>query len=115
MLPSGASYLNINIVGTLGNPVPALTSAADGIAWMENANRGFVTDAGTRGRFAELLRALAAGTGPQVYHCTGGKARTLAQVGEIVGLTNERVRQIEIKAMKKLRGIAHPRQLDLLP
>jgi protein-tyrosine phosphatase len=76
VLPSGASYLNINVAGTPNSPLPALTSAADGIAWMENANRGFVTDAGTRGRFAELLRALAAGTGPQVYHCTGGKDRT---------------------------------------
>jgi protein-tyrosine phosphatase len=76
VLPSGASYLNINIAGTPDSPIATLTSAADAVAWMENANRGFVTDAGTRGRFAELMRALAAGTGPQLYHCTGGKDRT---------------------------------------
>jgi RNA polymerase sigma factor (sigma-70 family) len=35
---------------------------------------------------------------------TGGKARTLAQVGEIVGLTNERVRQIEKKSLGKIRA-----------
>jgi RNA polymerase primary sigma factor len=35
---------------------------------------------------------------------TGGKARTLAQVGELVGLTNERVRQIEKKSIIKIRA-----------
>jgi RNA polymerase sigma factor (sigma-70 family) len=33
----------------------------------------------------------------------GQKGRTLAQVGEIVGLTNERVRQIQNRALNKLR------------
>ena len=35
---------------------------------------------------------------------TGGKRRTLAQVGKMVGLTNERVRQIQNHALDKLRG-----------
>ena len=35
---------------------------------------------------------------------TGGKPRTLAQVGELVGLTNERVRQIEKKSLGKIRA-----------
>jgi RNA polymerase primary sigma factor len=34
---------------------------------------------------------------------TGEKARTLAQVGQLVGLTNERVRQIEKKSLVKIR------------
>ncbi len=35
----------------------------------------------------------------------GGKKRTLAQVGEKVGLTNERVRQVQNIALEKLRGV----------
>ncbi|RPI64630.1 MAG: sigma-70 family RNA polymerase sigma factor [Planctomycetaceae bacterium] len=34
---------------------------------------------------------------------TGGKGRTLAEVGKIVGLTNERVRQIQNGALTKIR------------
>lgn len=33
-----------------------------------------------------------------------GKERTLEQIGEIFGLTRERIRQIEVKALSKLRG-----------
>jgi RNA polymerase sigma factor (sigma-70 family) len=33
-----------------------------------------------------------------------GKKRTLAEVGKIVGLTNERVRQIQNLALQKIRG-----------
>lgn len=35
---------------------------------------------------------------------SGGKGRTLAQVGEKVGLTNERVRQIQLAALSKIRN-----------
>ncbi len=34
---------------------------------------------------------------------TRGKGRTLAEVGKIVGLTNERVRQIQNLALDKIR------------
>lgn len=34
-----------------------------------------------------------------------GRGRTLAQVGQMVGLTNERVRQIQKHALTKLRGV----------
>ncbi len=34
---------------------------------------------------------------------SGGKGRTLAEVGLIVGLTNERVRQIQNLALEKIR------------
>jgi len=34
---------------------------------------------------------------------SGGKGRTLAEVGQIVGLTNERVRQIQNLALEKIR------------
>lgn len=36
---------------------------------------------------------------------SGGKGRTLAEVGRMVGLTNERVRQIQNLAMNKIRSI----------
>ena len=35
----------------------------------------------------------------------GGKGRTLAEVGQMVGLTNERVRQIQNSALLKLRAV----------
>ena len=41
------------------------------------------------------------------YGFATGDALTLEQVGEIMGVTRERIRQIESKALKKLRG--HPR------
>jgi len=37
------------------------------------------------------------------YGLEDGQARTLEQVGRIFNITRERVRQIEFKAMKKLR------------
>lgn len=36
---------------------------------------------------------------------TGGKGRTLSEVGKLVGLTNERVRQIQNAALAKLRAV----------
>ncbi len=41
---------------------------------------------------------------------SGGKKRTLAQVGQVVGLSNERVRQIEKKSLQKLRGALSEQQ-----
>jgi protein-tyrosine phosphatase len=74
--PTGASYLNINIVGTPDSPTPALTSIADGISAMETSYTEFVTDSGVRSRFAQLFQKLATTSGSQVYHCSGGKDRT---------------------------------------
>jgi RNA polymerase sigma factor (sigma-70 family) len=38
-------------------------------------------------------------------HGKGGRGRTLAEVGRIVGLTNERVRQIQNLALEKIRTV----------
>ena len=45
----------------------------------------------------------------------GGDSQTLEQVGQVFGVTRERIRQIEAKALKKLRRPKNARQLrDLL-
>ncbi len=36
---------------------------------------------------------------------TGGKGRTLSEVGKLVGMTNERVRQIQSTALAKIRAV----------
>ena len=41
-------------------------------------------------------------------------AQTLEQMGKNMGLSKERVRQIEMAALKKLRKILYPKQADLL-
>jgi len=43
-----------------------------------------------------------------------GNSKTLDQLGKLLGISKERVRQIEIKALKKLRGILRPQEADLL-
>ncbi len=44
-----------------------------------------------------------------------GQAKTLEQLGQRLGVSKERVRQIEIQAMKKLRSILNPQEVDLAP
>ncbi len=43
-----------------------------------------------------------------------GRTRTLDELGKRLGVSKERVRQIEIQALKKLRKIMHPRQADFM-
>ena len=44
-------------------------------------------------------------------HCPG-RQLTLEELGQIMGVTRERVRQIEAKALKKLRHPVYLRQLE---
>ena len=41
-----------------------------------------------------------------------GRARTLEEVGQSFGVTRERIRQIEAKALKKLRSPKHRKKLQ---
>ena len=43
-----------------------------------------------------------------------GDSKTLDQLGRRLGVSKERVRQIELAALRKLRKILHPQQADLL-
>lgn len=43
-----------------------------------------------------------------------GEPRTLEEVGEILDITRERVRQLEARALKKLRETRHPEMYDYL-
>lgn len=44
----------------------------------------------------------------------GQPHKTLEQLGRSLGISKERVRQIEIQALSKLRDILHPQQADLM-
>jgi RNA polymerase sigma factor (sigma-70 family) len=44
----------------------------------------------------------------------GAQAQTLAQLSQNLGISKERVRQIEHKAIVKLRTMLEPVQMDLL-
>lgn len=74
--PTAVTPLNINLVGTADVVTPTLTSAADGIAYMENSYTVFVTDSGVRDRLAQVFQHIASSSDSQVYHCSGGKDRT---------------------------------------
>jgi RNA polymerase sigma factor (sigma-70 family) len=45
---------------------------------------------------------------------TSGDAKTFEQLGRQLGLSKERVRQIELKALRKLRRVARPRKANLM-
>ena len=62
------------------------------------------------GRLDDRERRIIAGR----YGIGGADEKTLKQIGKELGITKERVRQIETRAHKKLRGLARREELDLL-
>jgi RNA polymerase primary sigma factor len=49
------------------------------------------------------------------YGIGGAAEKTLKQIGKELGISQERVRQLEARAQDKLRGLARKEALDLLP
>jgi RNA polymerase primary sigma factor len=49
------------------------------------------------------------------YGIGGAEERTLKQIGVELGISKERVRQLETRAHQKLRGLARREELDLVP
>jgi protein-tyrosine phosphatase len=74
--PAGATDTNININGTPNVKHPTITTPDEAIAYMESSYMLFVTDAGVRGRIAQVLQGIANTPGNHLYHCSGGKDRT---------------------------------------
>lgn len=72
----GSTWRHIEVKGIPMEAVATLASREEGLAVMGEVYRGFVEKEGGRAAFGELLREIAAGTGPQLFHCTAGKDRT---------------------------------------
>lgn len=75
-LPTGATLVSVNIFGTDTAAAPSDPASFDAVAWMEQIEREFVTDAGIRSRFGELFTDMANGPNAQLFHCSSGKDRT---------------------------------------
>jgi protein-tyrosine phosphatase len=72
----GATWRHIEVKGIPMEAVATLASREEGLTVMGEVYRGFVEKEGGRAAFGELLREIAVGTGPQLFHCTAGKDRT---------------------------------------
>jgi len=96
VVPQGAIYSNINILGSANIPTPTSTSVAETVALMELQYQLMITDVGVRSRLAQLFQALATTDGAQLYHCTSGKDRTgwaTAVLLSLVGVSQDVVMQ----------------------
>ncbi|MCR8898838.1 tyrosine-protein phosphatase [Gordonia sp. GONU] len=80
VLPTGAAYVRHNIVGddqgSAAMGLSSLRSADEARGLLILANKNFVTDPDDRAEIAATIRDIAAGQGPQLFHCTSGKDRT---------------------------------------
>ena len=72
----GATWHHLDVLGIPMDDVVSLEDRAEATALMHRVYRGFVEDPTARVAFGTLLTRLAAGTGPQLFHCTAGKDRT---------------------------------------
>nr|WP_227463689.1 tyrosine-protein phosphatase [Nocardioides lijunqiniae] len=72
----GADWRHVEVKGIPMDTVTTLESREQGLAVMREVYRGFVQKDGGRAAFSTLLREIAAGEAPQLFHCTAGKDRT---------------------------------------
>ncbi|CAB3727761.1 hypothetical protein R8871_05437 [Paraburkholderia graminis C4D1M] len=75
IVPRGAVSQTLDVLGVRDFTPPPFDSAAGATAFMESQARGYVTGAAQRANFGALLRQLADGTGPQLFHSNAGKDR----------------------------------------
>lgn len=103
----------VSLQSAVGNDGEA--SFGDFVADGHSENAGDVTDSHLMlDSLREVLETLSDRERAVIdyrYGLTDGTERTLEEVGQIFNVTRERVRQIEAKALRKLR---HPRRLALL-
>ena len=83
------------------------TDEQECLAAAEQASQSGQSSAGLlRHREREILRMRAGLDG-------GNPAMTLEKIGEKIGITKERVRQLNLRIMKKLKDIARDQHMDL--
>ncbi|RFU43923.1 tyrosine-protein phosphatase [Paraburkholderia sp. DHOC27] len=75
VLPSGASYVNINVLGLSDQPIPPPDLPGGAVAWMEAGERAYVTGNAQRAGYGALLTQLASTEGAQLIHSQAGKDR----------------------------------------
>jgi protein-tyrosine phosphatase len=75
VIPTGAAYLNINVTGESDEVLPPAAMPDGAVAWMEAAERAYVTGAAQRAGYGALLSQLANTPGVQVIQSTAGKDR----------------------------------------
>jgi protein-tyrosine phosphatase len=107
-LPPGPTLVNLPVGGgdlsaifdavSSGDDERQRAALGDGRAaeFMVQMNRSFVSDGKQREQFGAVLRMMASGTLPLLYHCTGGKDRTgwlTAVLLTVLGVSREAVMQ----------------------
>jgi protein-tyrosine phosphatase len=76
VVPAGATYLNLNVLGKDSPASPSVTSATQAQEYMQEMGRQYVTSAAARIAFGTLLTGIADSSAAQLFHCTAGKDRT---------------------------------------
>ena len=76
VMPTGAVYVNINVLGQSDQTVPPPDLQGGAMAWMEAAERAYVTGTAQRAGYGSLLTQLASADGVQLIHSQAGKDRT---------------------------------------
>lgn len=94
-LPAGVTRTWLpTLAGDMLSQVGQLKTPADSVAFMQEMNRLFVSDAEVRKSFTALFEGLASTPGAQVIHCTAGKDRTgwaTAVLQSLVGVSPETI------------------------
>lgn len=91
----GATWRHLPVEGVPLGDVADLPSREAAVEVMGRVYRELVEAPGARGAYADLLRTLAGGRAPQLFHCTAGKDRTgwaAALLLRLCGVAEETVR-----------------------